>query len=345
MEEQAGKGAQRFLVSSSPHVHSGESISRIMVSVVGALVPACIWSVILFGWPAAQTLLLSVAACLGFEWLFVRLAKKPSTIADGSALVTGVLLAMNLPPDVPFWLPIVGGLVAVGLAKQVFGGLGYNIFNPALVARAFLLISFPVQMTHWTQARNLLARGVEGAVHAVDAVSAATPLGMMKEELRATGYLGDSQHLDAVGTFLGNMPGSAGEMSAFLLLVGAAYLLYKGYITWHTPFSFVGTVAVFTGILWLINPDVYASPLFHVLTGGLILGAFFMATDMVTGPLTPWGRIVFGVGCGVITVVIRLWGGYPEGVSFAILIMNAFTPLIDRWVKVRKFGLVKAQEA
>lgn len=339
MTKEEKVAAPSLTVSSSPHIHSGESVPRIMFSVIGALVPAAILSVLLFGLPAARTLVICVAGCVVFELIFQKLLHKTVTIADGSAALTGLLLAFNLPADVPWWLPLIGSAVAIGLAKQVFGGLGFNIFNPALVARAFLLISFPVQMTNWTSVRKLWSP------ETIDAVSAATPLGQMKEELLLAGQLGASQDRPILGMFLGDIPGSLGEMSALVLLVGAIYLLYKGYITWQIPVSFIGTVAAVAGIGHLIDPNQYAGPLFHVVSGGLILGAFFMATDMVTSPISGKGQLIFGFGCGLITVVIRLWGGYPEGVSFAILIMNAATPLIDRWVKTPLFGKIKVNKA
>jgi len=329
--EQTGK----LIVTSSPHVHSGESIPRVMFSVVGSLVPATAVAVYLFGIKALIVLALCAVSCLVFEAACQKARGRAVTLLDGSALVTAVLLALNLPANSPWWLVVLGSAVAIVLGKQVYGGLGHNIFNPALVARVFLLISFPAQMTSWPAARAMFGKGP-----AVDALTAATPLGEMKTELLLHGKLRAQAH-SHIDMLMGNIPGSMGEMSVIALLLGAAYLLYKGYITWHTPVAFVGTVFVMTGAFHLLDPTRYADPVFHVISGGLILGAFFMATDMVTTPVTGTGMLIFGAGCGIITVVIRLWGGYPEGVSFAILLMNAATPLIDRYVKPRKFGTVR----
>ena len=336
MAKESDQDLPRLIVSSSPHIHSGESVPRIMYSVIVALAPAAVLSVLLFGLPALRTLALCVAGCLVVEAACQRLFGREIMVRDGSAALTGLLLALNLPADVPFWLPLTGALAAIALGKQVYGGLGHNVFNPALVARVFLLISFPAHMTSWPRARAPWGAGT------VDAVTTATPLGALKEELLLRGHLGELPEFDSLRLLVGDIPGSMGEMSVLALLLGAVYLLYKGYITWHTPVAFIGTVAALTGVMHLIDPGRYADPLFHVLAGGLILGAFFMATDMVTTPVTGPGMLIFGAGCGIITAVIRLWGGYPEGVSFAILIMNAATPLIDRWVKVRKFGYVRA---
>jgi Na+-translocating ferredoxin:NAD+ oxidoreductase subunit D len=254
------------------------------------------------------------------------------TLRDGSAALTGLLLAMNLPPSAPWWLALIGCVVAIGIGKQVFGGLGYNPFNPALVARVVLLISFPVQMTTWTSPAPMTM--------GYDALTTATPLGEMQTALMLTGRLPEGLE-DNLGQYLfGLQGGSLGEMSVLALLAGALFLFYKKILTWHIPVSFAGSVIVFAGLFWLIDPSRYPSPLFHLLTGGMVLGIFFMATDMVTSPVTPVGMLLFGVGCGVLTVIIRLFGGYPEGVSFAILLMNACTPLIDRFIRPRKFGMV-----
>ena len=253
------------------------------------------------------------------------------TIFDGSAMVTGILLALNLPPTVPWWLVVVGSTIAIVIGKQIYGGLGYNPFNPALVARVVLLISFPVQMTTWVKPSPLFSG-------AVDVMTTATPLGTMKTHLMVKGTLEGFTMGELWNPFVGNIGGCIGETSVIALLVGAGFLLYRGYITWHIPVTFVGMVFILSGLFWLINPDQYVAPLFHILTGGLMLGAFYMATDMVTSPVTNRGMMVFGAGCGVITIVIRLFGGYPEGVSYSILLMNAATPLIDRYMRPKTFG-------
>jgi electron transport complex protein RnfD len=273
---------------------------------------------------------------MAFEYLIARfLMKTKPSLWDGSAAVTGVLLAFNVPSNLPVWMIIIGSLVAIGVAKMSFGGLGKNLFNPALAGRVFLLISFPVQMTAWPKA-------VESRFAYLDATTGATPLGILKEGLKNGQPMSDLMKdiPEYAQMFLGNMSGSLGEISAVALLIGGLYLIWKKVITWHIPVSVLGTVVLFTGLLWLINPDKYADPVFHLLAGGIILGAVFMATDMVTSPMTPAGQIIFGVGIGLMTCIIRVFGAYPEGVSFAILIMNAFVPLIDKYVKPKRFGEV-----
>lgn len=321
-------------LSSSPHIRSAETTDQVMRAVIYALLPACAVSVWFFGLPALLLLLISTAGCVAAEAACQRLIGTPRTIADGSAALTGILLALNLPPHTPWWMALLGAVVAIGIAKQVYGGLGHNPFNPALVARVVLLISFPVTMTTWHAPTPLLS----GA----DTVTTATPLGEMKTAVMLTGKLpaGIERNLDY---FLGNMAGSLGEVSALALLLGAAFLLWRRILTWHIPAAYLGTVVVFSAIFWLADPGRYPSPLFHLLTGGLMLGALFMATDMVTSPITGKGMLLFGVGCGLLTVLIRLFGGYPEGVSFAILLMNAVTPLIDRFTRPKKFGTVENQ--
>ena len=322
---------KQLILSSSPHIHSGESTPRIMYSVAAALAPAIATGVYLFGLRALWVVILSVAAGLATEAGAQRVMGREVTISDGSALVTGILLALNLPPTVPWWVVIVGSAIAIVIGKQIYGGLGYNPFNPALVARVILLISFPVQMTTWLKPSPLFSG-------AVDAVTTATPLGAMKTHLMVKGSLEGFTMGELWNPFIGNIGGCIGETSVIALLIGAGFLLYRGYITWHIPVTFIGTVFVLSGLFWAINPDQYITPLFHVVTGGLVLGAFYMATDMVTSPLTDRGMMLFGMGCGAITIVIRLFGGYPEGVSYSILLMNAATPLIDRYFKPKTFG-------
>ena len=317
-------------ISPSPHIHQESSVSKIMQSVIIALIPALIWSFFVFGLPAVLTTLVSVIACVGFEWLIKKyLLKVNPTVSDGSAVLTGILLAMNLPASLPLWIVIIGALIAIGVAKMSFGGLGNNPFNPALVGRVFLLISFPVQMTTWPINNN-----------AVDATTGATPLALIKAGLKSGTPVSDiMKELPTYSDlFIGNIGGSLGEISVVLLLIGFIFMLFKKIISWHIPVSVIGSIFIFTGILWLINPDQNINPVYHILTGGVMLGAIFMATDMVTSPMSKWGQLIFGVGIGVITVCIRIWGAYPEGISFAILIMNAFTPLINKFVKPKLFG-------
>ena len=321
-------------VSGSPHLHGDQSTKKIMYGVVYAMIPAMLVSIYFFGLNAVRVLLLSAAACIFFEWVIQKyLIKGPITITDGSALVTGVLLAFNVPSNLPSWMVVVGALVAVGMAKMSFGGLGKNVFNPALVARVFLLVSFPVQMTSWPVAKVLPG-------NLADTITGPTPLGFIKEGLRNGETMSQlSPHLPSyMQELLGQMGGSMGEISALAIILGGGYLLWKKIISWEIPVSILVTVAAFSGILWLINPEQYADPLFQLLTGGLMLGAFFMATDMVTSPMTRGGQLIFGFGIGLITILIRIWGAYPEGVSFAILLMNAVVPLINRGFKPKRFG-------
>jgi electron transport complex protein RnfD len=315
-------------------VHSDRTSKKLMYDVVIALIPAFLVSLYVFGIGAFIVTAVAVISCLLFEYLIQKfLMKTTVTIGDGSALITGILLAFNLPSGLPIWMIIVGSLVAIGVAKLSFGGLGFNIFNPALVGRVFLLVSFPVQMTMWPTA-------VENNATIVDAVTGATTLGMIKEGL----MFGDTMTTISANLpsnlemFLGLSGGSIGEMSGLALLLGGIYLLIRKVITWHIPVTILVTMAVMTGIFWVINPESYASPLIHVLSGGALLGAFYMATDLVTSPMTKKGMIIFAIGIAVITVVIRLFGAYPEGISFAILIMNAFVPLINTYFKPRRFG-------
>lgn len=327
--------SQQVYLSSSPHVHSGGSTSKIMRAVIYSLLPACVVAVYFFGLPALFVLLLAVLGCLVCEAVCQRLMGQPVTVNDGSAVVTGILLALNLPPSSPWWMTLLGAFFAIAIGKQIFGGLGYNLFNPALVARVILLISFPVHMTAWTKPNpDPFSLGL-------DAVSAATPLGEWKTAVMLTGKMPESMQGGTLDYLIGNMPGCVGEVSALALLAGAVYLFWRKILTWHIPLSYVGSVVVLSGLFWLADPGKYPSPVFHLVTGGLVLGAFYMATDMVTTPVSAGGMVLFGVGCGVLTVVIRLFGGYPEGVSFAILLMNAATPLIDRYVRPRTFGVAR----
>lgn len=323
---------KQIYLSPSPHLHSGESTQRVMLDVIIALIPASVMSVVYFGIPALLVLLYCTVGCVVAEYACNRIMGKASTVNDYSAALTGILLALNLPPTSPWWLCLVGAFVAIVLAKQLFGGLGYNPFNPALVARVFLLISFPVEMTAWKAPKFIYS--------AADAVSSATPLGEIGEALMKTGKLPATMQTGSMfDFFIGHQAGSMGEMSALALLIGAAYLLYRKVITWHIPAGFVGAAFVLAGILWAYDSTVFASPMFHLLTGGLILGAFFMATDMVTSPLSAKGMLIFGAGCGILTILIRVFGSFPEGVSFAILLMNAAVPLIDRFTLPKVFGV------
>lgn len=329
--------AHELIVSVSPHVRGKETVGRIMWTVNLALLPAFIMSVYYFGPLAAYVTGLCILTAVLSEHIYQVSMKKKTTIGDGSAFLTGLLLGLNLPPSVPFYIPIVGTLIAVVLTKLLFGGLGYNIFNPALIGRAFLLISFPKLMTIWSEPTAQFV--------ALDAKTTATPLGILKEEglTQLIQVFGDKTDL-YMSLLMGHRAGSLGETSIIALLIGAALLLYRGYITWHIPFSFLATVGV---MAWALGGDAgffTGDPLIHLLSGGLVLGAFFMATDYVTCPSIRKGQIIFGIGCGAITMLIRLKGGFPEGVMFAILLMNCFAPMIDRSIKAKMFGAIKEQK-
>lgn len=321
-------------VSPSPHYYGNEDVKKLMYGVIYALLPALLVSVYFFGIGAIIVTGISIVSCMAFEYLIQKhLLKTKPSVTDGSALVTGLLLAFNLPSNLPWWIIVIGALVAIGVGKMTFGGLGNNPFNPALVGRVFLLVSFPVQMTSWPAP-------VVSRLRYADAETGATPLGVVKEGLEAG--VPFSRLLDQIPGYLelfaGYMPGSLGEISAVALIAGGIFMIARKIITWHIPVSILLTVFVFTGIIWLINPYDNADPVFHLLSGGLMLGAIYMATDYVTSPMTPRGMWIFGTGIGIITVAIRLFGAYPEGVSFAILIMNAFVPLINKYVKPVRFG-------
>lgn len=321
-------------ISPSPHIHTTETTRKLMSGVILALVPAVITSVLFFGAGAAIVMSTAIISCVAFEYLIQRfILGKPISISDGSAVVTGLLLGLNLPSNIPVLSIVMGSLVAIGVAKMTFGGLGNNPFNPALVGRVFMLISFPVQMTTWPVPKGL-------STGYTDAVTGATPLAILKEGLKNGESLSQlmSNIPGTIEMILGKMGGSIGEVSALALIIGLIYMLFKKIITWHIPVSVIGSLMGFTAILWLINPEAYASPVFHLLSGGLLLGAIFMATDYVTSPMSAAGMIVYGCGIGLLTAVIRIWGAYPEGVSFAILIMNAFVPLMNAYIKPKKFG-------
>ena len=322
--------AQKLYITTSPHVHCGDTIERNMRWVIVALMPALIASFMVFGLGSLIVTATSVVSCLFFEWFITRVfLKKPSTLADGSAIITGILLAFNLPSNLPIYMIVVGALVAIGIGKMAFGGLGNNPFNPALVGRVFLLISFPAKMTSWPVPHQLTAYA--------DAVTGATPMNLIGQI--AGGNTAAADQLPALkDLFLGNIGGCLGEVSALALLIGLLILLWRRVITWHIPVTIFATVAVLTGIMWMINPMLYVNPLYHLCSGGLMLGAIFMATDYVTSPMTHKGMVWYGMGIGFLTVVIRYFGSYPEGMSFAILIMNAVTPLINNWCKPKRFG-------
>lgn len=305
-----------------------------MWSVSASLLPAMLTGAYYFGPRAVFTVLLCIVSALLSEYIYQKGLKKRITLNDGSSFLTGLLLGMNLPPSVPFYIPVIGSFVAIVITKQLFGGLGYNIFNPALIARAFLLVSFPKLMTVWITPT--------AAFVGMDALTTATPLGILKEQgqIKLIEIFGDKLNL-YWQLLAGNRAGCIGETSGIALIIGAAFLFFRRYITWHTPVSFIGTAALIAWIFGGTEGVFTGDPLLHILSGGMLLGAFFMATDYVTSPSMKSGQIVFGIGCGFLTMLIRLKGGYPEGVMFAILIMNCFSPLIDRGFKSRVFGAQK----
>ncbi|MBN2102547.1 RnfABCDGE type electron transport complex subunit D [bacterium] len=336
-----------FNISASPHLRDDLSISKIMYAVILTLIPAGAWSVYIFGLKALWLILIAILSAIATEWICQKLMRRPITLYDGSAILTGLLLAYNLPPCVPLWIPAVGAFVGIFIGKQIFGGLGYNPMNPALIGRAFLMASWPVHMTVFKTIPN-----GEQSLSGIDCITGATPLTVFKEMreilINRADFLPE-QVTQANETmfqlnrsywklFFGNTGGCIGEVSAFLILLGASYLLYRRIIGWKIPLSYIGTVAILTTLFGGTNGLFTGNALFHILSGGLFLGAFYMATDMVTTPVTFYGRLLFGFGCGVLTVIIRLWGGYPEGVSYSILLMNLTTPLLDRYTKPKVFG-------
>jgi Na+-translocating ferredoxin:NAD+ oxidoreductase subunit D len=323
-------------ISLSPHAHGQETTRKLMLGVIIALIPALLASIFYFGYGAIIVTTVSVLSCVLFEYLIQKFVfRKPVSITDLSAVVTGLLLAFNVPSNLPVFIIIIGAFVSIAVAKMTFGGLGNNPFNPALVGRVFMLISFPVQMTSWPVPKGF-------STGYADAITGATPLAIVKEGLKNGEPM--QQLISQIPTpsqmFLGNMGGSIGEVAAVALLIGLIYLLVKKIITWHIPVSVIGSIAIFTTILWLVSPEKNMNPVFHLLAGGVLLGAIFMATDYVTSPMNPKAMIIYGCGIGVLTVIIRVWGAYPEGVSFAILIMNAFVPLMNSFIKPKRFGEV-----
>ena len=337
---------RKYLISPSPHLMDTDSIPKIMYAVVIALLPAGAGAVYFFGSRVILVIGITIVSALLTELCANLLLKQPVTIGDGSAIITGLLLAYNLPAEVPLWLPAAGGFFSIAVGKMVFGGLGYNPLNPALIGRAFLMASWPVSMTVF----KTIPRG--GTLSGIDVMTGATPLGAFKaarEVLINSSAFSTDQLTEAAQTvsklysshaqlFFGRVGGCIGETSAVLLLIGAVFLMYRRVIGWKIPFTYVGTVALLSWIFGGTDGFFTGDALFHILSGGLILGAFYMATDMVTSPITIKGRLIFGVGCGILTVIIRLWGGYPEGVSYSILLMNLTVPLLNRFTKPKTFG-------
>ena len=326
---------KQLLVSPAPHIHGKENTRNLMRDVIIALLPAVAVSIYYFGFSAIKLVLVGVISCMLVEFLIQKfLLKGKCTICDYSAALTGVLLALNLPPNSPWWLMVIGAIIAIGVAKMTFGGLGQNLFNPALVGRVFLLVSFPVLMTDWTAPASFFGASI-------DAASGATPLALVKEAVAAGTPISEifaNNPSLSYSQLLFARVGSAGEVSAIALLLGFVYLLVRRVIKPHITLSIWATVFVFSGILWLCNPEQFTDPIFNLLTGGMMLGSIFMATDYVTSPMSEKGMVIFGVGIGLLTILIREFGAYPEGISFAILIMNATVPLINMYVKPKRFA-------
>ncbi len=337
---------------SGPHTHAAATVPRLMVTVALALLPATAYGFYLFGWPALNLFLVTMLTCVLAELFALWLAGKPvrRSLLDGSALLTGWLLAMSLPPWAPWWIGVIGGLFAILVGKHVFGGIGQNVFNPAMLARVALLVSFPIEMTLWVTPTPWLSPaapdffqglGITFAGNVdLDSVSGASIMGHVRTELTQEHTLGQALagHYQPVAAALGQIPGSLGETSAVLLLLGGIALLWRRVISWHIPVTMIATVAVLATGFHLLDPERYAGPLFHALSGSLMIGAFFIATDPVTSPATPRGQLLFGIGCGVLVYIIRTWGGYPEGVAFAVVLMNALTPVIDHYLRPRIYG-------
>lgn len=321
--------ANKFFVAASPHIHSPQSTQSLMRDVLIALVPAFSLSLLIYGLDVLRVTAIAVVSCVLVEYLIQRfLFKGANTMKNLSAVLTGVLLAFNLPSDIPWWIIVIGAVVAIGVAKMTFGGLGRNPFNPALVGRVFLLIAYPVQMTSFPKPIS---------PEYVDAFAGATPLAAVKAQAVEVG------DVNLLAMLQGVMPGSFGEIGALALLCGGLYMLWRRVITWHIPVAVLGSMAVFAFIVALTQGGgalMYELPAFHLLAGGAMLGAIFMATDYVTSPMTAKGMLIYGVGIGVITMIIRQWGAYPEGMSFAILLMNSVTPLINKYVKPKRFGIM-----
>ncbi len=328
--------SRKLMVSTAPFLKDRETTPGIMFTVVYTLIPIVLVSYYFFGLSAFLISLTAVISCVFTEWLFNKSEAPFKTLKDGSALITGLLLALTLPPGFPLWMVFIGGVVAIGMGKAMWGGLGQNVFNPALLGRAFLQAAFPTAITTWSPPDGMYfsLRGTNAAFPLfqgvnVDGATGATPLAKMKFDHVST---------DIMDLLIGSTGGSLGETCAILIILAGIYLLFKKIINWRIPLSIILSVSLFSGVFYLINPEIYPSPVFMILSGGMLLGTVYMATDLVTSPLTPKGTWIFGIGIGILIVLIRNWGGLPEGVMYAILLMNAATPLINRFTKIRTYG-------
>lgn len=343
---------------SAPYAHSAANVQRTMVLVMLALTPSTLYGFYIYGWPAVFLFVLTIASALAAEALSLALMRKPAGLflSDGSAALSGWLVAATLPPWAPWWVAVLGGLIAIIIGKQIFGGLGQNVFNPAMVARVMLLVSFPVELTRFVPPRPMFSDGAPGFADSLriilgetqkfDTISSASLLDQIRTVIKQGGSVqsGLAEHYEPLAMLVGNVPGSLGETSAILILLGGVFLLYKKVITWHTPTAMILSIALIATLMNLIDPGRYPGALYHVLSGALLLGAFFIATDYVTAPVTNTGRLIFGAGCGALVYVIRTWTVFPEGVAFAVLLMNALTPVIDFYIKPRIFGRARTGE-
>ena len=324
---------KKYIVSPSPHIHADVSTTSVMRDVIIALAPATLVSILAYGWAELLVILFSIASCVLLEWAVTKwLMKRPSTVGDLSAVVTGLLLALNLPSAIPLWIVFIGAVVAICVAKLPFGGIGQNVFNPAITGRVFLLVSFPAQMTNWNP--------TPGFIPVPDAISGATPLSALKEALKSGSTIPQFMQSNGyeMSSFLWDLGASAGELSASALLIGFVYLLVRRVVKPWIPLSILGTITIISLIFKGINPDIYTGPVFNLLTGGTLLGALFMATDYVTSPMSLWGGVIFGAGIALIDMMIRYFGVYPEGMSFSILLMNCTVPLLNMWFHQKKYG-------
>lgn len=346
------------LQPAAPYAHSTANVTRTMGLVMLALTPSTLYGFYIYGWPAIFLFLLTMVTALAAEALSLMLMRRPVglTLMDGSAALSGWLVAATLPPWAPWWVAVLGGLIAIIIGKQIFGGLGQNVFNPAMVARVMLLVSFPVELTRFVTPRPLFSEGAPGFMDSLaivfgkapqfDAMSHASVLDQIRTALKEGGNVPAAlaEHYEPMALFIGSTPGSLGETSGLLILLGGLFLIYKRIITWHTPVAMIVSIALIATIMNLIDPARYPGAVYHVLSGALLLGAFFIATDYVTAPGTNTGRLIFGAGCGALVYVIRTWTVFPEGVAFAVLLMNALTPVIDFYIKPRIFGRTRSGE-
>ena len=343
----------KLVPHSAPHTHSGNAVSSVMLHVIIALLPATLFGIYIFGFPALNIVLITIISALIAEAISLRIAGKPITshLLDGSAFLTGLLLALTLPPWAPWWIAVFGSFFAIIVGKHIFGGLGQNVFNPAMLARVALLVSFPLEMTTWIDIKPLFSPAAPDFIESLkitflgipnfDAVSSASLMGHLRTELTLDNNVSEAlatANYSIANASIGLIAGSIGETSSLLILLGGLYILYKRIISWHIPLTMLATIFILASVFYLVDSERYADPFFHIFTGGVILGAFFIATDLVTSPNTKLGQVIFAFSIGALVYIIRTWGGYPEGIGFAVLLMNAMVPLIDHYIKPRIYG-------